>query len=263
LGVGVTATVVNSGGEAFVFDSLLYPEDTRELLRNIKEMNLKVKALINTHWHWDHTAGNQMFFGTDRIITHSLSSDFMRKLLLWDDFNKDLKEEEKVRTVYPNESVADGSVLEVGNQRIEFLHTPGHTPDSIIGWMKDERIIIAGDTVMQLPYIWYGDSKALAESLMRIQKIVGGGTTVQGHGGICEIRKLDGDIRYIENLRAAVAEYFNSGKTVDDAKGGVKLADCTNREEFESLPKVYEDVHSKNVVRAYSELRGDAGCFGG
>ena len=36
---------------------------------------------------------------------------------------------------------------------MEVLHAPGHTPDSIIGSKKDEAMIIAGDTVMEITFI--------------------------------------------------------------------------------------------------------------
>jgi glyoxylase-like metal-dependent hydrolase (beta-lactamase superfamily II) len=172
--------------------------------------------------------------------------------LTW--LNKELKEEEQVRPTYPNESIVDGSVLPVGNLKIEILHTPGHTPDSITGWVKDEGIIIAGDTVMELPYVMYGDSKALIESLKRVQAVVGKGRVIQGHGGTCTSEKVDSDIRYIESLRSIVTEYFNAGKTVKEAKATVKLADCVTKERLESIPKFYEDIHIENVERVYAEL---------
>ena len=77
-GGNVTAAVVHSEKEALMFDSLLYPQDTRELSHTLRRMNLKTIGLVNTHWHVDHTAGNQFFFGTERIISHSLCPDLMR-----------------------------------------------------------------------------------------------------------------------------------------------------------------------------------------
>jgi cyclase len=249
----VTSTVVHSGKDAFVFDSLLYPEDTRELLHSISQMNLHIKGLINTHWHCDHTAGNQLFLHTKRIISHSLCNDLMRADdLTW--LNKELKEEEQVRPTYPNESILDRSILAVGNLRIEVLHTPGHTPDSITGWLKDEGILMAGDTVIELPYIMYGDSKTLIESLKRVREVVGGGRIIQGHGGTCTSEKLDADLRYLESLRSIVGEYFNAGKTVDEAKATVTLADCVTKERLKSIPKFYEGIHVENVERVYAEL---------
>jgi cyclase len=258
-GVGVTSTVVHSGKDAFVFDSLLYPKDTRELLHSISQMNLNIKGLINTHWHCDHTAGNQLFLQTKRIISHSLCNDLMRADdLTW--LNKELKEDEQVRPTYPNETVEDGSVLTVANLRVEFLHAPGHTPDSIVGWLKDEGIIVAGDTVIELPYVMYGDSRALIASLKRVREVVRGGRIIQGHGGTCTREKVDSDIRYIESLRSSVAEYFNAGRTVKEAKASVKLADCVTKERLESIPRFYGDIHVENVERVYAELGNKMTC---
>jgi cyclase len=261
MGVGVTATVVHSGGEAFVFDTLYYPSDTRELLRRVQKMDLRLVGLINTHWHSDHTAGNQLFLQTQRVISHSLCGNLMRKDDTYDeesDLNKDLKDEDKVRPRYPNESVADGSVLEVGKMEVKFLHTPGHTPDSVTGWLEEEKVMIAGDTVMQLPFIWYGDDRALVDSLREVQKVLGGGRVVQGHGGTCTREKLDNDVVYLQTLRSLVTERFDSGNTLEEIKRGTKMEDCVPRDWLKSVPRLYEDVHTSNVEHTYNGLKQSA-----
>lgn len=54
---------------------------------------------------------------------------------------------------YPFEPLHDGQRIEVGNVRIEVLHTPGHTPDSICLLVTDRRrgtapwFVITGDTL--------------------------------------------------------------------------------------------------------------------
>jgi len=259
LGVDVTSTVVHSGNDAFVFDSLYYPEDTLQLLLSIKSMGLNPVGLMNTHWHLDHTAGNQLFRETKRIISHSQCIDLMHtdlpEQLEWARHaDKNLKEGDRIRPIYPNETIKDKSILAIGDREIVFLHTPGHTPDSIIGLLKDEHIIVAGDTVMELPYIWYGDSLALIEALRRVKSIDGGGKIIQGHGEECGIEKLDWDINYIENTRKIVAEYVSSGKTVEETKAKIQLVDCYPRDRVGSIPRVYTDIHVENLERIYTEF---------
>jgi cyclase len=255
-GGNVTSTVIHSGNHAFVFDSLLYPKDTLTLLRSLKDLNLTPEGLVNTHWHLDHTAGNQFFLETGRIISHSLCNDLMHADLppQIDWLNKELKEEHEVRATYPNEAISDGSVITIGDQEVRFLHTPGHTPDSIIAWLEDEHVIIAGDTVMELPYIWYGESQALVESLTRIRSIDRRGKIVQGHGGICSPEKVKGDADYIENVRKLVREQLESGKTAKETAAEIKLVDCVSKERIASLPKFYRQIHSENVEHIYGEL---------
>jgi len=242
-----------------VFDTLYYPEDTQELLRSVKSMGLNPVGLINTHWHWDHTAGNQIFYETKRLISHSLSPGLMRSLLTWDDFNKNLKEGEKVKTVYPNETIEDKSVLRLGTLEVEFLHTPGHTPDSIVGNLKDERIVVAGDTVMELPYIWFGDSRTLKDSLERLKPIVSGMKIIQGHGGICGSEKLDLDIAYVESARRLAADCIKAGKTLKETSSEVSLDKCLPNHRIAQMPKAYTDIHLDNLSRLYKEMAPEAG----
>lgn len=84
---------------------------------------VELKYIINTHTHFDHVEGNDHYkkkFGAS-IVTHEAGS-----------VAADLK-------------VKDRDQLEVGAQKITFLHTPGHTPESmclLIG--KD---LFTGDTL--------------------------------------------------------------------------------------------------------------------
>ena len=188
-GVNVTSVVYHAGRDAFVFDSLLYLDDTHSLLQSMTRLGLKARGLINTHWHIDHTAGNQLFLDTHRIISHSLCGHLMRTEGRddpgWANGRLKLDGKDRVRGTYPNEATADRSTLQLGRVEMEVLHAPGHTPDSIIGSKKDEAMIIAGDTVIEITFIGYGNSAALVESLRKIQSIAGNkGRLIQGHGGI-------------------------------------------------------------------------------
>jgi len=262
-GGNVTSAVFHSGREAFVFDSLLYPDDTRTLLRRLKSLNLTIKGLVNTHWHIDHTAGNQLFHDTNRIISHSLCSDLMRTSSQpgWANETLRLEEKDRITPTYPNEIVVDRSKLYLGASVLEFLHTPGHTPDSIIGWMEGERVIIAGDTVMELPFVGYGHSGSLIDSLKLVQSIAGKSEKIiQGHGGICGVEKLSEDIGYIECVRKRTAEYVGSGKTAEQASEEIKLEECFSRERAKSLTEGFSSLlwcHPSNVGHIYSELKGN------
>jgi len=262
-GGNVTSAVFRSGREAIVFDSLLYPDDTRTLLHRLSSLNFTIKGLVNTHWHVDHTAGNQLFHETNRIISHSLCSELMHTSSQpdWANETLELEEKDRITPTYPNEVIVDRSKLYLGESELEFLHTPGHTPDSVIGWKEDESVIIAGDTVMELPFVGYGDSGSLIDSLKLVQSIAGKSEKIiQGHGGICGAEKLSEDIRYIECVRKRTAEYIGSGKTVEQASEGVKLEECFSKERAKSLADGYGSLfwcHPSNVERIYSELKGN------
>jgi len=89
----------------------------------LKDQNFKVKYIINTHSHGDHTAGNQDIksaFGA-KIVAHKLAR-----------VAKDIE-------------VVDGDIVQIGEIRVSVIHTPGHSPDSICLLFDDK--LLTGDTL--------------------------------------------------------------------------------------------------------------------
>lgn len=112
-----------------------------------KDQNLKVKYIINTHDHTDHTAGNEEVrsaFGA-KIVTHQLSR-----------VRKDV-------------GVVDGDTIKLGKVVIKVIHTPGHTSDGIC--LLVDNKLLTGDTLFvgecgrtDLPG---GDSESMYNSLFQ------------------------------------------------------------------------------------------------
>jgi glyoxylase-like metal-dependent hydrolase (beta-lactamase superfamily II) len=107
--------------EAAVVDSS-YNAD--ELTKIIKHEKLKLKYVINTHGHSDHTAGNT-----------ELVSDFTAKLVA-----------HKQSKIPHDISVDDGDLLRVGKLSIRIIYTPGHTTDGIC-LLVDNQKLLTGDTL--------------------------------------------------------------------------------------------------------------------
>ena len=129
--------------EAAVVDSSF---NAGEITRILKAENLKLKYVINTHGHSDHTAGNaelRSIFNA-KIVAHRLSR-----------INAAVK-------------VDDGDFIRIGSIPIKVIHTPGHTPDSIC-LLVDNQKLLTGDTLFvgecgrtDLPS---GNSKSMYHSL--------------------------------------------------------------------------------------------------
>jgi glyoxylase-like metal-dependent hydrolase (beta-lactamase superfamily II) len=129
--------------DAVVVDSSF---NAGEIARILKSENFALKYIVNTHWHSDHTAGNQelqLIFGA-KIVAHTLSKS-----------SADVK-------------VEDGDTIYVGKISINVIHTPGHTPDGICLLVENKKLL-TGDTLFvgecgrtDLPG---GNSKNLYDSL--------------------------------------------------------------------------------------------------
>lgn len=97
--------------------------DLIELEMIIKENNLKIKYIVNTHHHFDHTLGNEAMVKSTKapIIQHE-SSELKHDI-----------------------TVKDGDLIEFGNSKLKVLHTPGHSQDSIC--LVGDGKIFSGDTL--------------------------------------------------------------------------------------------------------------------
>ncbi len=97
--------------------------DLIELELIIKKNDLKIKYIVNTHHHFDHTLGNEAMVESTKapIIQHESS-----------ELKNDI-------------SVKDGDSIEFGNSKLKVLHTPGHSKDSIC--LIGDGKLFSGDTL--------------------------------------------------------------------------------------------------------------------
>lgn len=83
--------------------------DLQDVLQIIERNNLKIKYIVNTHNHFDHTIGNEAMSKATgaKIIQH------------------------KDSTLKHDITVSNGDKIKFGNSELTVFHTPGHSKDSI------------------------------------------------------------------------------------------------------------------------------------
>jgi len=122
--------------------------DLDQVQQVITRNNLKIKYIVNTHHHFDHTLGNEALAKSTgaKIVQHEAS-----------ELQKDI-------------TVKDGNVIKFGNSELLVLHTPGHSKDSIC--LVGDGKIFSGDTLfvgncgrIDLPG---GSAKELYHSLLEV-----------------------------------------------------------------------------------------------
>ena len=180
----VTAGAVVSTEGAVIIDTLPFPSETLEILDFVqKRLNVPVKYVVNTHYHADHTYGTCFFTGAE-VAAHSKCRDLLntvgRKALI--QARADTSELEKIDVILPSIIFTQGQIdLHLGKKTLTLMHSPGHSPDSIMVLVKEDRILFAGDTMMPLPHFVDGDIDDLTRSLQAIPPL-GLENIVQGHG---------------------------------------------------------------------------------
>ena len=106
--------------EAIIIDPSWNLDEIEEF---VTRNDLKIKYIVNTHHHFDHTIGNKAMVETfgAKIIQHK---------------NSELEHDIAVDT---------GDKIKFGNSELEVLHTPGHSKDSMC--LLGEGKIFTGDTI--------------------------------------------------------------------------------------------------------------------
>ena len=119
---GVLSYIIGSSNEAIVVDATLDPEVYNQIA---KENGWLIKFVTDTHIHAD-------YFSRTRELA---SSNGARQVQL-----------RETAIEYPFAPVNDNVVINVGNSKLQFLHTPGHTLDSTT-IKVDDVALITGDTL--------------------------------------------------------------------------------------------------------------------
>ncbi len=122
--------------------------DIEDIQKIIEKNNLKIKYIVNTHHHFDHTIGNDALkqITGAKVIQHVAS------------------------TLKNDISVSNEDKIIFGNSQLTVFHTPGHSKDSIC--LVGDGKIFSGDTLfvgncgrIDLPG---GDARELYHSLFNI-----------------------------------------------------------------------------------------------
>lgn len=165
--------ILKAGGQAVIIDP--GAEDERVLK---PPEDCQVKYILNTHCHPDHIGGVRF-----------LKQRYGAKLL----FHKD---EQAIFNrfnigVEADRFLADGDLIEFGNDSLKVLHTPGHSPGSVTFFFGTN--LFTGDLLFagsigrtDLPG---GSYKAMARSLRRIVELEGDYTIYPGHGPVTTLDK--------------------------------------------------------------------------
>lgn len=166
-------------GEAFVVDPGAYNSRFESVL---KSMGIeKIKYILLTHGHFDHIMGVQKLkraFGGG-IVIHENDADCLS------DSKKNLAGVWGFMcpSFDCDKTVKDGDVLYLGDEKIEVIHTPGHTVGSVC--YKTGNILITGDTLFHMTCgrtDFPGGSVAeLTESMKKLKAIEGEYRVCPGH----------------------------------------------------------------------------------
>jgi glyoxylase-like metal-dependent hydrolase (beta-lactamase superfamily II) len=143
-----TYIVYDQQGECLIVDpAFQYPEEFSRLLDFFAQHRLIPRKIVNTHSHIDHILGN-----------HMLKNHFKIPLLADEAGNVFLQTARESAAmlnlslsgvVYPDRSLKDGDIVEVGALRLKVISTPGHAVGSVSLYNEKEKYLLSRDVLFR------------------------------------------------------------------------------------------------------------------
>jgi len=185
--VGSNSAVIVNRDDVVIVDSHISPESARVMMQELKAITDKpVRFLVNTHFHYDHANGNQVFGPPVDIIGHEytrrrLAGDILERGMFADllkglprqlddlkaraageqDAAKTrLEQQLRVQTAFagslkelkvtpPTVTIDDRMTLFSGDREIRLLYFGrGHTGGDVVVFLPKERVLCTGDLLV-------------------------------------------------------------------------------------------------------------------
>lgn len=201
----VRAVLIPGKKRVAVWDTLTHPGEMAALLPMIGDREL---VIVYSHADWDHIWGTAgLADGSRTILAHDLCRQrFSTEVpgILAEKKVEDPVRWQGVQLIPPTTTFAGELTLDLGDSTLFLRHLPGHTADSIVGFLPGEGVLLAGDAVeTPLPQVPAGcDLARWIEELCRWREDPRVRTVIPSHGAIGGVELLAQNIAYLRRLLA-------------------------------------------------------------
>jgi glyoxylase-like metal-dependent hydrolase (beta-lactamase superfamily II) len=198
-----------------------------------------VKFVINTHFHADHTGGNENFGGQGAII---VSHENNRKRLSTDQFLAAFEAEMKASPydALPKVTFTDSVTFHMNGETVNVVYVKNaHTDGDVIIHFKESNVFHCGDVFVRygFPFIDQPNGGSIDGMIkgtdLLISRTNEQSKIIPGHGALAVKKDLIDYKKMLVTVRKKVADGIKQGKTLeqvvdtDPTKGYITVMDKT------------------------------------
>ncbi len=182
-----------------------------------------ITFLINTHWHGDHTGGNENFGKLGTVI---IAHDNVRARMAVEQIRDGQKTPASPKAALPILTFADGITVHLNGDDLEVIHVANaHTDgDSMIRFRK-ANVLHMGDTFfnkMSLPFIDLSSGGTIDGLIAAAEKGLAlsddATRIIPGHGPMATRADLISYVAMLRDVRGKIVSAKAAGKTLDQVK---------------------------------------------
>ncbi len=218
-----------------------------------------VKYLINTHWHGDHSGGNENFGKAGALI---MAHDHVRERMAGEQKSGRGNDPASPKEALPTVTYHDGIKLHLNGDEVHVKHMKhAHTDgDSIVFWKK-ANVIHMGDLYFNkvtLPFIDLnsgGNAKGVLAAAEKALTMVDDNTKIiPGHGPMATKADLMDYRDMLKSVIGAVEKARGEGKTLEQIQAMKPAAKWdTNKDAFIKGDAFVEAVYKSLEMPAHKE----------
>jgi cyclase len=286
LASGNAGFIIGDGG-VLIVDTFFTPVAVEELIGEIGKLtNQPIKYAVNTHYHLDHTGGNQVLtarnvpiIAHDNLMTWQTTknrrflpapeelqkrkADTAKQLSETPEDQKDKRAQLErqlrrfdvmlsIKLTNPTVTFSAGTThVYLGTREVVLFSLPGHTGGDVLVYVPDANVLFTGDMgwAKTLPNLVDATVNDWIPSLDKILSNHASSKFVPGHGEVATATEIRDFRDYLDDLRSRVKKAIADGLTIEQAKEQLKLP-----EKYKSL--AFQNFAQPNVEDMYKELKG-------
>jgi cyclase len=215
---GNVGAVVGSEGILIVDDD--YKVMSEKLAAALKELGTdKPRFVLNTHWHGDHTEGNELF-GKDSTLVAHLN---VRRRMMDPPTIFGQKRAPFLPVALPVVTYSESMTIHINGEEVRLVHYPsGHTDGDTVVFFEKAKVVHFGDTFFfgRFPFVDI-DSGGSVQGLINnigslLQKVPADAKLIPGHGPLATHADLKNYHSIIVESSKIVTDAMKTGKSLED-----------------------------------------------
>lgn len=212
--------LVSQGDQGLLVIDADYADMSSALEQALGELGGELRYVINTHWHGDHTQGNQALGKTADIVAHDNVYNRLNS-------RQEVKLFNMVSKPYPAHALPDltySATMDMyfNDDKLELVHAPnGHTDGDTVVFFTKSNIVHMGDHFFNgfYPFIDVGSKGSVRQTAANIKallpKIDEDTVIVPGHGPVATRKDLLAFHAMLLGTLEEVEASVSSGKTLE------------------------------------------------
>jgi glyoxylase-like metal-dependent hydrolase (beta-lactamase superfamily II) len=190
-----------------------------------------VRFVLNTHWHFDHTGGNENLGQAGALI---VAHDNVRKRMSVEQFVKDfnMKIPASPKAALPIITFSETTTFHLNGEEIQAVHVPpAHTDgDSLVHYRK-ANVLHMGDTFFNGAYPFFdmssgGSIEGMIGAAEKALSLANASTKIiPGHGPLADRKALEVYLTVLKTSRDRIGTLVSAGKSADEVIAARPLAE--------------------------------------